>query len=170
MNSKQVVAAASAVILIILLAYPALSTGTVTVRLSAEKIANADHVFVTVGNVWIHHSGYSQSDGWEVVTNETQTVDLVNLTNTPLSFSSGQLPVGGYDTVRMQLTNVTWVYNKTTTKLSVQSTQLQTSLQFTLQSGRGTSILMMISGHQEQIQGSEVFVCSIYATLTGPGQ
>jgi glycine cleavage system aminomethyltransferase T len=155
-------------ILVIILAYPALSTATVSIALSSSKIADAEHVYATVGNVWIHHSGYSQSAGWEVVSNQTQTVDLVTLTNNAMSFPRGQVPVGGYDAVRMELTNVTWVYNKTTTRLSVQSTQLQARLQFTLQAGGATTITMTIGGHQEEIQGSKFFLSNLNATIGGP--
>ena len=167
MNSKQIVAAVSVVVLVIMLAYPALSTGTVLNTLASAKIANADHVYVTVGNVWIHHAGHSQSDGWELVSNQTQTVDLVALANNTMSLPKAQIPVGGYDNVRMELTNVTWAFNKTTTRLSVESTQLQARLQFTIQAGGEVTITMMIGGHQEQIQGSKFFISTFNATLSG---
>lgn len=167
MNSKQIVAAISALVLVVILVYPTFSTGTVSASLNSTKIAGADHVYVTVGNLRIHHAGRPQSDGWEVVHNQTQTVDLVFLENTTLSFPKGQVPLGSYDSIRMDLTNVTWAFNKTNTKLSVQSTQLEVKLDFTSQGGRTVSVILLLSGHQELLQGSKFFVSTLNATV-GP--
>ncbi len=77
-NSKQIVAAVSAFVLLVILVYPALSTGTVSIILRSTNIENADHVYVSVGEVWVHRLGQSSSDGWELVSNQSQTVDLVS--------------------------------------------------------------------------------------------
>jgi hypothetical protein len=166
-NSKQVVAAVSAIVLVVILVYPALSTGTVSIILKSSNIENADHVYVSVGDVWVHRLGHSSSDGWELVSNQSQTVDLISLKNSAVTFGKGQVPVGGYDGIKMAISNVTWVFNKTTTRLSVQIPQLQTNLVFTAQAGRGSTIAVILTGQSEIVNESKFFVPNITATLSG---
>jgi hypothetical protein len=166
-NSKQIVAAVSAVVLVAILVYPALSTGTVSIHLQSTSIEKADHVYVLVGNVWVHRAGQSGADGWELVSNQSQTVDLVSLESTTISLAKGQVRLGGYDTIRLDVSNVTWVFNKTTTRLSVQVSELQTNLEFITQAGRESTITLVLSGHTEDIRGTKFFVPNMNATLSG---
>jgi hypothetical protein len=166
-NSKQFVAAISAVILVAILAYPALATGTISIILSSAKIQEADHVYATVENVWVHHAGQPGSSGWELVSNQSQTVDLVTLQNSEMMFAKGQVSVGSYDSVRMNISNVTWVFNKTTDKLTIELSQLQSKLEFTAQAGKESAITLILSARQEQISGTKVFVSDLNATLAG---
>jgi len=172
-NSKQIVAAISAIILVVILAYPALATGTVSIVLNSAKIQQADHVYATVENVWVHHAGQPGSSGWELLWNQSQTVDLVTLQANGMKFAKGQVSAGSYDSIRMNISNVTWVFNKTTNKLTIELSQLQTKLEFTAQAGRESTITLILTPEQEQIAGAKVFVSNLNATLTGvpsPGQ
>jgi hypothetical protein len=164
-DSKQIVAAVSVVILIVILVYPAVSTGNVTVLLRSAKIDQADHVYVTVSSVWAHRQGQPVSNAWQLVSNMTETVDLVSLENTTLTSAKQLVPVGGYDSVRIDISNVTWVFNKTTTRLSVQSSQVETNLDFTAQAGQDATITLVLSGHMEEISGTQLFVSKLSATL-----
>ena len=166
-NSKQIVAAVSAVMLVVILVYPALSTGTVSVVVRSMNVENADHVYVLIGNVWVHRLGQSSSDGWALVSNQSQTLDLVSLKSSAVTFAKGELPVGGYDGIKMVISNVTWVFNKTTTKLSVQIPQLQTSLDFKAQAGRNSVIAVVLTGHSETVGNSKFFVPGMTASLSG---
>jgi hypothetical protein len=167
-NSKQIVAAVSAVVLVVILAYPALSTGTVSILLRSPKTQGADHIYALVGDVWVHRLGQPSSEGWEPVFNQTQTVDLISLDNTTMAFAKQQIPVGGYDGIRMEVSNVTWVFsNRTTSRLSVESPQIQTKLMFTAQAGREVTITMVLSGQMKDVTGTKFFASNLNATLSG---
>jgi hypothetical protein len=166
-NSKQIVAVVSVVVLVAILAYPALSTGTISIVLASSKMENADHVYALVGNIWVHRLAQSSSGGWELVSNQTQTIDLITLENKSMPFAKHQIPVGSYDSIRMEVTNVTWVFNETTTRLSIESTQLQTKLVFTVQAGREGTINLILGGHMEEVRGTKFFVSNVNATLAG---
>lgn len=165
MNSKQIVAAISVVALLVILVYPALSAGAVGVQIRSSKMEKADHVFVTIGGVWVHRSGQSGSEGWQLISNQSQTVDLVTLENTTTLFGKGQISLGDYDTVRMEISNITWVFNKTTTNLEVESSQIQSNLDFTVQAGRETIITLVLAGQQQEIRGTNFLVPTLTATL-----
>jgi hypothetical protein len=161
-NSKQVLAAVSVVVLVFILVYPALSTGTLAVSIGSAKIQKADHVYVTVDSVWAHTSG----GAWKLVSNSTEKVDLVSLENSTKLLGTGQIPTGTYDSVRIMVSNVTWVFNKTTTVIGIASPEIDGSLEFTVGASRATSILILVSSRQELIADSEYYTGTMNATVT----
>ncbi len=166
MNSKQIVAGVGAIALIAILVYPALSTGTLSVELQATKFQNADHVYVTITGVWAHRTGQSTTSGWEQISNETQNLDLVTLQSSPASIGKAQLSVAEYDSVRIDVLNVTWAFNKTSTTLQLQSAQLPATVDFTLKGGKQTTITLVIGGQEQTLEGTKFFTPSLNATVT----
>jgi Domain of unknown function (DUF4382) len=166
-NSKQIVAALSVVLLLVILIYPAVSTGSVLVTIGGIKIDEADHVYVTVGGVLVHERGQSNATGWKSVSNQSQTIDLISLENLTKSLATGQLSVARYDSVRLSVVNVTWVFNNTTTNLLTVSPNLDANLEFTLAAGRELTIAILLGGHQEVIGASKFFQANMTVTATG---
>jgi hypothetical protein len=165
MNSKQVVAAISAIILLVILIYPALSAGSLSISLKSTSFADANHVFVTIKSLWAHRTGQSQNQGWELVFNSTEKVDLMSLVNSPVTIN-GKAPVAAYDTLRVDLSNVTWVFNGTSNNLQLESDQLTSSLDFTVRSSQDLPLVIMIIGRSEILQGQRFFTATLNATLT----
>jgi len=157
-SSKQILAIISAAALVVILVYPALATGGVTIRLGSSAIEKAEHVYATIGVVWVHHSGQSDGEGWEVALNQSRSVDLVSLASTPIELGTGQIALGSYDRVRVEISNVTWVFNQTTTTLQLQSSEVQSSFEFTAQSGRAVVAVLTVAGYQQEIGGVNFFV------------
>jgi hypothetical protein len=168
MNSKQVVAAASAVLLLVILIYPALSSGSLSISLKSTGISKADHVYVIVKDVWAHRAGQSQSQGWELVFNMTKTLDLVSLVNSP-DVIKGNAPAATYDALRLDVSNVTWVYNGTSSNLQLESTQWSSNIDFTVKSSQDLPLIMMVNGRSEILQGENFFTASLNATLANNG-
>ena len=166
MNSKQVVAAVSAVILVVMLVYPAVSSGAVSVSLRSTQIGKADHVYVTVDTIWAHSKGQTSGAGWKVVSNQSVNVDLVSLENSTKLLGTGQIPSGDYDSIRIQVSNVTWVFNKTKTALGIASPEIDGTLDFTVGAGKGTNVLITLSSQQQLIANSEYYTGTMNATQT----
>lgn len=162
MNSKQVVSVVGAIALVLIIVYPAVSTGTVTVYLKSMKFENADHVYFVVKEVWAHQSGQSDLEGWKLIANQSHALDLVNLQDQTATLGKGDLSLASYDGIRLNVVNVTWVYNKTASNLQVESPPLQANIDFVVRVGGGSSITLVISGHKDQLEGSS----SLAATLT----
>jgi hypothetical protein len=165
-NSKQVVAAASMAVLIVIIVYPALSVGTVSFSLASAKISKADHVYVTIDRVWAHPKGQASGEGWVIVSNQSVSADLVSLQNSSKFLGSGQIASGDYDAIRIEVSNVTWVFNKTTTNLGVASPEINGSIDFTVGTAKSTTILITVSSQKELIANSEYFTGTLNATLT----
>jgi glucokinase len=102
-----------------------------------------------------------------LIVNQTQTLDLVSLQSTTFPFGKGQVSLGNYDGVRMDISNVTWVFNKTSTKLQLQLSEVDLTVDFTVQTGKQLPVTVTLSGHQEDISGVKYFVTSANATLSG---
>jgi len=164
-NSKQIVAAISAVVLIAILVYPAVSVGTVSVSLTSAKVSRADHVYVTIGPVWAHQKGQPTGAGWVTVSNQSVSADLVSLQNSKL-LGAGQIASGDYDAIRVQVSNATWVFNKTTTSLGIASPEIEGPIDFTVGAATTTKILVTISPQENLIANSEYFTGTLNATLS----
>ena len=164
MNSKQVVAAISVVILLVMLIYPALSSGSLSISLKSTSIPQADHVFVTINGVWAHRAGQSQSQGWELVFNTTETLDLMSLATSP-NIIKGDAPVATYDTLRIGVSNVTWVFNGTSSNLQLESDQLSSSIDFTVRSSQNLPLIIVIVGRSEILEGQRFFAATLNTTL-----
>lgn len=165
MNSKQVVAALSVVLLLIILIYPAVSTGKISVTIGGLKVDKADHVYVTLSGVWVHERDESNATGWKSVSNQSQTFDLISLENLTKPLATNEISVARYDFVRLSLSNVTWVFNKTTTSLPTTSPNSDANVDFTLVAGRGLTITILLGGQLEVLGASKFFQPTMTATV-----
>lgn len=166
MNSKQVVAAMSAVVLVVILVYPAVSQGAVSVSLQSASISNAEHVYVTISSVWAHPKGQAAGGAWVLISNQSVSMDLVTLQNSAKLLGSGQISSGEYDSIRIEVSNATWVLNKNTTTLGMASPTIDASIDFTVGAARATSILITLSSREEHVANTEYFIGTLNATLT----
>ena len=166
MNSKQIVAALSVAVLAVIIVYPALSTGTVVIRLTPVKMESVDHVYVTINGVWVHQKGQSSDEGWKLVYNLTQTIDLVHPENSSKTLPGAQLSAAAYDSVRVQVSDVSWVLNKNLTRLVPEPSQLSASLDFTVQAGKESSITLALGGHRDDTRGTSAFIGTLTAKLS----
>ena len=160
------VAAISALVVAAILVYPTLSVGTVSVSLASVKLNKADHVYVTIDRVWAHPTGQASGSGWVILSNQTVSADLVSVQNSTTSLGSGQISSGDYDGIRIEVTNVTWVYNKTTTNLGIVSPQIDGTIDFTVGAARQTTIVITLSPQEELIANSEYFTATLSAATT----
>jgi hypothetical protein len=165
-NSKQVVAGISAIVLVIILVYPSVSVGAVSVSLASARISKADHVYVTIDSIWAHPKGQATGGAWVLISNQSLSTDLVSLQNSSKFLGSGQISSGEYDSIRIEVSNVTWVFNKTTTTLGVASPEIDGKIDFTVGAAKGTSITITLSSQEELIANSEYFTGTMNATLT----
>jgi hypothetical protein len=166
-NSKQLVAALSVVILVVILTYPALSSGTISVDVRAGKIDSADHLYVTIKAVWVHEKGQSNASGWKSVFNGSQMVDLATGTSLVTPLATNHVSAARYDAVRFGISNVTWVFNKTTTTLLIASPNIDATVDFTLVANKSVTLTVLLGGHQELIGASKFFQSTMTATVTG---
>lgn len=165
MNFKQVVAAISLVLLLVILIYPALSSGSLSISLQSKSIPAADHVLITITSVWAHRAGQIPSQGWELVFNTTRSVDLTSLVSSP-DMIKGEAPVATYDTLRIDVSNVTWVFNGTSSNLQLESGQLTSNIDFTVRSSQELPLTIVIAGRSDILQGQRFFAATLNATLT----
>ena len=166
MNSKQIVGIIGVFALLVILVYPAFATGSISVVVRSSTIAKADHIYVIIKDVWAHRAGQVSPAGWELVWNQSSTIDLVSIANSNFTLGKGSVSAAQYDMVKLDVGNVTWVYNKTRTQLQVESTEVPTNVQFNVVAGKVSTIALVLTGHQESLQGTQFFVTELNATST----
>jgi hypothetical protein len=165
-NMKQIVAVLGIFALLAIIAYPAFSTGSVSVIVHSLKAQNADHIYVTINDVWAHRAHQTSDQGWELISNQSQTIDLTALTGSNATLGKGTLSVADYDMVKINVSNVTWVYSKNSTQLQVESPVMFANVEFTVTSGKQSSITLVLTGHEEEISGTKFFLSQLNATAT----
>lgn len=166
MNSKQVVAAVSLAMLLTILIYPTLSSGTVTVTIKYSKtVSNADHAYVSLKAVWAHQNGQSDSQGWKLLSNTSKLLDLATAQGSTIEIV-GKLPAGRYDSVRVDLANATWVAGGTITQLQLESSQMNSKIDFTMTASKGLNLTLTIGGSQETLQGQKYLSATLKVALT----
>jgi len=165
-NLKQVIAAIGVIVLLVMVVYPALATGTIAVSINAGKISLADHVYVTLTDISGHRAGQSGGQGWELIANQSRTIDLVTMGNSPTILGTGQIPVSSYDMIRIDIANVTWVYKQNSTNLQLQSSLVSVNLNFTIQAQKSVGIEMTLSGQSLNVVGTEYFSPTLTATVS----
>lgn len=168
MNSKQVVAVVGVVALLMIIVYPAISTGSIAIVIRSSKTEKADHIYVTVGNVRAHRVGQVSTEGWNLISNQSQTIDLVTLADSSIILAKSQLSVSKFDMVRVDLSNTTWVYNKASSRLQLESSTTSVNIEFTVVAGRESTVTLLLTGHEEDVQGAKFFRPQISATATLP--
>ncbi|HYV99825.1 MAG TPA: DUF4382 domain-containing protein [Candidatus Acidoferrum sp.] len=166
MNLKQVIAAIGVIVLLVIVVYPALATGTIAVSIKAGKISLADHVYVTLTDVSGHRAGQSGDQGWELIANQSRTVDLVTMGNSPSILGTGQIPASSYDMIRIDIANVTWVYGKNSTTLQLQSSLVSANLNFTVQAEKNVGVELTLSGQSLNVVGTQYFSPTLTATVS----
>ena len=164
MNSKQIFAAISAMILLVMVFYPPLASGSLSISLKSATIADADHVYMTIDDIWGHRQGQSQSQGWELLFNTTTTIDLVSIATSP-RFLKGSVPIAIYDSIRVDVSNVTWAYNGTSSNLQLESRQLTASIHFAVKSSQDLPLIVVVSARSETLQGQKYFTATLNATI-----
>ena len=165
MNLKQIIAAISVLALLIILIYPALATGTVSIMLRSSKIANADHVYITVNDVWVHGARQGSGQGWELLSNTSRRFDLMSLVNSS-EMMKGAAPVGSYDSVRFDISNATWLFNGTTNNMQLESGQLVSNIDFTCRASGEQVLTVVVNARTETLQGQRYFAATLNATLS----
>jgi len=169
-NLKQVIAALGVIGLLVIVVYPALATGTVTVSIRPGNVSLADHIYVTLTDVSAHRFGQSGGQGWEMIANQSRTIDLVTMGNSPSILANGQIPASVYDMVRIDIANVTWVYRQNSTNLQLQSSLVSVNLNFTIQAQKGLGIDLTLSGQSLNVVGTEYFSPTLTATVSQSDQ
>ena len=166
MNLKQIIAAIGVIALLVIIVYPALATGTIEVSINAGKISLADHVYVTLTDISCHRAGQTADQGWELIANQSRTIDLATMGNSPTILGTGQIPVSNYDMIRIDIANVTWVYKQNSTNLQLQSSLVSVNLNFTVQAEKSIGIEMTLSGQSLNVVGTEYFSPTLAATVS----
>jgi len=154
MTAKRIVAVFLTCIILFLLVYPSMGSGTLQLRVRSTPVntqRTLERIYVTYKLVMAHPSNMANDSGWRAVANETRTLELVGLTNMTELFAQSRLTAGKYDMIKIQIANASAIVNGIEVKLEVPPKDVMILVQFTLRVDRETAILLDFQSNYEEI-------------------
>jgi len=154
MTAKKIVAVFLTCIILFLLVYPSIGSGTLQLRVKNTPVKTeqtVERIYVTYRLVTAHPSNMANDSGWRVVANETRRLELVALTNTTELFVQSRLAAGEYDKIKIQITNASAIVNGTEIKLEVPPRDVTIVVEFTLRIDRETIVLLDFQSNYHEI-------------------
>ena len=149
MRAKQIVAVIVLIVVALLIVVPPLLNGGVKVTISSTTSVNADHLYLTIGEISGHRTDLSGTSAWQSISNKSTVVDLTQA-NISEMVALGNLPLGQYDTVRVRVTNATVIINGTSQRVQLDSRLFTTPVSFLAQFGASTVITLKVSPEIEK--------------------
>jgi len=154
MTAKRIVAVFLTFMIMFLLVYPSIGSGTLQLRVRNTPVKTqktVERIYVTSKLVMAHPSNVANDSGWRVVANETRRLELVGLTNMTELFVQSRLTAGKYDMIKIQITNASAIVNGSEVKLEVPPKDVMIIVEFTLRIDRETTVLLDFQSNYEEI-------------------
>lgn len=170
MTAKRIVAVFLTCIILFLLVYPSIGSGTILLRIRNTPVKTeqtVEQIYVTYKLVMAHPSNMGNDSGWRVVANETRRLELVALTNTTELLLQSRLTAGKYNMIKIQITNASAIVNGTEVKLEVPPKDVMITVEFTLRIDRETTILLDFQSNYQEILTLKRLLPFVNATAVG---
>ena len=154
MTAKRVAAVLLTCIILFVLVYPSIGSGTLILKVRNTPVkteSSVERIYVTYKLVMAHPSNVANDSGWRVLSNETRRLELVALTNTTELFAESRLAAGKYDMIKIQITNASAIVNGTEVKLEAPPRDVMITVEFTLRIDRETTVLLDFQSNYEEI-------------------
>jgi hypothetical protein len=168
MTAKRIAAVFLICIILFLLVYPSIGSGTLILKVRNTPVKTehlVERIYVIYKLVMAHPSNVANDSGWRVLANETRRLELVALTNTTELFAESRLTAGKYDMIKIQITNASAIVNGTEVKLETPPRDLMIAVQFTLRIDRETTVLLDFQSNYEEISTLKRMVPVVNATV-----
>jgi hypothetical protein len=166
---KQVVAAASIALVVLMVVAPPLLVGQIAVQIRPNPAGDLlQSLNITVTEISAHRSGMPETTGWVTMSNETRTLDLLRIANITEHLVSGTLSLGRYDRIRLFVANATALVNGTSTRVELPQVIVDIPVVFDSRYGINTTILVAITGQLGKEDSRVIWDPSYNATIVLP--
>ncbi len=167
---RRVVFLALLVLIVSVTLVPAVSKGTVNIQLSIISVPEpVHHLFLKVSEVELHTTGLPSSMGWVSATAGLPTVDIAgSLGASPII--STPIQSGRYDTLRITISQATFIEGALTTKTACSSTCPQVVTNATLAippQGYGSVLLVLSPDYSGLLGQSPTLSLSVVDVRSG---
>jgi hypothetical protein len=119
-------------------------TGQLVLNITDDPGLNITKAVVNISQVMVHRSAAvnNTTAGWEMIVNESQTFDLISLSNVTEFFGSTTLSVGMYTQIRLTVESCVITINGTEYDCKVPSGVIKLNKPFTLMPGQTITLTM----------------------------
>ena len=121
-----------------------IGTGQLILNITDDPGLNITKTVVNISQVMVHRSAAvnNTTAGWEMIVNESQTFDLISLSNVTEFFGSTTLSVGMYTQIQLTVESCVITINGTEYDCKVPSGAIKLNKPFTLMPGQTITLTM----------------------------
>ena len=107
---RRILFVAALVVVIVIAFAPATTQGTVLLRFSSlTSFSAVNHIYVGFTQIALHQTGYLNSSGWVIISQNFPHIDLLSNQAIPPTVTSAPIHSGRYDQIRVVFSNSTMV-------------------------------------------------------------
>jgi hypothetical protein len=166
LNPKRILAVILLIVVAIMIIYPPLSKGTVSVRLSEKALGPADHLYVTVSQIKIHDAGVDNQTGWHTISNNTVTLDLMNSQSMTDFVAKGTLASGWYDMVSIRIDSASLVSGSNKTSLGLPSDQFNANVSLLIKTLSASTLTVQVTFNTAEMMHTGILNLKLEAIAT----
>jgi len=168
LNPRRIVAAILLIVVVTLIVYPPLSTGTVSVRFKSKGVGSADHLYITVNLIELHEAGVDNRTGWNLISNATRTIDLIDPDSLASFVVEGTVHTGWYDMIAIQVASASLVQGSNETALELSSEQYYATVPLVLKTFSRLTVTVQFSFNATEAASTSILRLELEAVLTPP--
>jgi len=143
MRAKQIVAVVVLLSVTFLIVYPPLANSNVKIAASSSSPVDAEHLYLTIGEISAHRADTREPSGWFTVANQSSRIDLAAVNSTQ-TIALGSVSLGQYDMIRVRIANATAIVNNTSKRVQLPFTLFTIPVSFLVQLGAQTAVALKI--------------------------
>jgi len=137
-------------------------TGTLVLKITdAPSDLNITHANITISQVQVHMSaggGNNTTAGWYTIVNQSQTFDLIGLTNVTEFFGSAVLGVGMYTQIRLTIDSCLITVDGVESECTVPSGAIKLIKPFVLRANETTTLILDFDAQESILEtGNHTF-------------
>lgn len=130
--------------------------GTLALSLTDAPLENVEALEVTITDIAVHTAGGQMAEtnttaplaGWNVISEETQTFDLIEIKDTTVPLGTSDLPIGKYTQVRLTVESATATIDGEEYDVNVPSGVIKLNHPFDILAGVTTSLTLDFDAEQ----------------------
>lgn len=123
-------------------------TGNLVLQITDKPDLDIEKADVTISKVQVHMAGVDNESGWFTVVEEPQTFNLIAITDVKAFLGEGELAVGRYTQIRLDVDEALVTINGTEYNLTIPSKTVKLVRSFEIEENKTTTLTLDFDAEQ----------------------